>query len=91
MSVWWSVGLAGVALVMSWMLGNRQRSAFLLGVAAQLVWCVYAVASTQWGFLASAVTFAVMNFRNWRKWKQLDDEVERERTCSCVTASTRVG
>jgi hypothetical protein len=73
-SVWWSVGLAASAIVITWLLGNRWTPAWLLAVGLQLLWVAYALATRQWGFLASAAVFSVLNARNYRKWRQLDRE-----------------
>jgi hypothetical protein len=75
--VWWSVALAGGAVVISWLIGNRWTPAWLLSLGFQGLWAVYAVATQQWGFVASAVVFGTMNVRNYRKWRQLDREAAR--------------
>lgn len=85
MSVWWSVSLSAIAVVTSWLIGNRWTPAWLVGVAAQVVWVVYAVMTQQWGFIGSAVIFGVMNMRNYLKWKQLDrEEITHVHNSGCV-------
>lgn len=78
MSVWWSVALSAVALLTSWMIGNRWKFAWLLGVAQQVAWFTYAVTTDQWGFAVSAVAFGFMNARNYLRWAR-DEAVARER------------
>lgn len=78
MSVWWSVGLAIGAVWSAWLLGNRNRAGWSLGLVLQLGWIVYSVMSRQWGFLASAVVFTVVDARNYLKWKRLDNATPRD-------------
>lgn len=69
MSVWWSVALTATSLVTSLLIGNKLKIGWILGVAMQVLWLVYAVATRQWGFVASALAFGFMNTRNYLKWR----------------------
>lgn len=81
MSVWWSIALTTAAVCNAWLLGNRWTPAWLLSLASQGVWLIYAVVSEQWGFAVSAVVFGVLNVRNYRKWRQLDREETARSEC----------
>jgi hypothetical protein len=76
--VWWSVVLTVLALLTSWLIGNKQTLGWALAFASQGLWLTYAIVTVQWGFVASALAFAVMNWRNWRKWRR-EDRVARAR------------
>lgn len=73
MNPWWSIALTAGALVSCWLVGDRRRVGYLVAIALQAVWLAYAVATEQWAFIASATVFAVVNTRNYRKWKRLDE------------------
>jgi hypothetical protein len=73
-SVWWSVGLSAIAITNSWLIGNRWTPAWIIAALYQCLWATYAVATAQWGFVASAIIFGTMSVRNYRKWKRLDRE-----------------
>jgi hypothetical protein len=75
------------ALGTSWLIGNHRKIGWLLGVYMQLGWLIYAVMTAQWGFIASAIAFGFMNWRNYAKW-QHDDQVARERVAE-VTGAAR--
>lgn len=69
MSQWWSWGLAVTALAVYWAVGNRWRWAWLAGIAQEAGWIVYGLRSGQPGFAVTAVLFAAVYARNWRRWK----------------------
>lgn len=75
----WSYGLAALSVYVTVLLGERKTSAWLVGVAQQFLWITYALVTTQYGFIISAVIFTVINARNYVKWRQLDREEARAR------------
>lgn len=79
MNPWWSIALTVGALVSCWLIGDRRRVGYLVGNALQAGWLAYAVVTEQWAFVLSAVVFVVVNTRNYRKWKHLDDAEEAAR------------
>jgi len=69
MSALWSWLLASVGLLGLYLAGRRQRVGWAVGVAAQALWVVYAVATRQWGFIVSAVAYGWIYALNWRRWR----------------------
>lgn len=69
-SVWWSVGLSTLAICVTWLVGSKKSAGWLLATGVQALWITYAVATRQWGFLASAVVFGILNTRNYVKWRR---------------------
>lgn len=76
MSQWWSWSLAAIGVTGLYLAGNRRVLGWVIGFAVQGLWIVYAVATRQWGFIASAIAFGCVNARNWVRW-QRNTEPER--------------
>lgn len=72
----WSYALAAVGLTGLYLTGNMKRVGFLVGLGAQVLWIAYAIATRQWGFIATAVVYGGMYYRNWIRWKKTEEEVE---------------
>jgi hypothetical protein len=66
---WWSWLLTGIGITGLWMLGNRWRAGFLVGLFAQVLWIAYAITTDQPGFFVSAVVYGAVNIRNYHAWK----------------------
>lgn len=64
----WSVVLAAVGITGLFLAGSNNKLGWALGLAAQGLWVGYAVATEQWGFIASAVAYGVVYARNWLRW-----------------------
>lgn len=68
--MWWSwvltaAGLSGLILA-----GQRKAVGWALGVLTQVLWISYAVATSQWGFIVSALAYATVYARNWISWRR---------------------
>ena len=63
--------LAGaVEVVGLYLVGNKRKIAFLLGLLANLIWIGYVLAEGHtYGLLLVCVPAAVVNTRNWFKWR----------------------
>jgi hypothetical protein len=66
----WSYLLAALALFISWQIGRKKAWAWLVAAITQLLWVVYALVTKQYGFVASALAFFVMNWCNYVKWRR---------------------
>ena len=64
----WSYALAVVGIFGIWLAGRRNLWGWAVGCAAQGLWIVYALATEQYGFIASALAYAAVYGRNWRRW-----------------------
>lgn len=67
--VWWSVALTALG-GLGWLLVtlDRRIHGFLVGLAAQVAWVTYAVATAQWGFIGSAALFGAINALGLARW-----------------------
>lgn len=66
----WSYSLAAIGILGIYLAGRRNLWGWAIGVAAQALWIVYALATDQFGFIVSAVAYAVVYGRNWAKWSR---------------------
>ena len=65
----WSFALAAAGILGLWLAGKGDARGWLVGLAAQFLWVAYAVATGQWGFLASAAAYGwVYSLNVWRHY-----------------------
>lgn len=70
-----TVGVTGVALA------GRERTrgyGWMIGMAVQILWITYALATKQYGFILSALAFGVVNTINFRVWFREYSQKQRE-------------
>jgi hypothetical protein len=78
-SEWWSWLLTLVGVSGLWLAGRRSAWGWAVGLGAQGLWIAYALATSQEGFLASAVVYGsvyLKNFLAWRKTPSIPPETE---------------
>lgn len=69
MSQWWSWILTAVGVTGLFLAGSKNKAGWALGLGAQLLWISYAIATEQWGFIASAFAYGWVYTRNWLRWR----------------------
>jgi nicotinamide riboside transporter PnuC len=67
--VWWSVLLTVVGVTGLWIAGRRSAWGWVVGLAAQVLWIAYAIATRQWGFIGSALAYGFVYGRNAHRWR----------------------
>ena len=70
--IWWSILLTAVGVLGLWVAGRRSAWGWAIGIAAQALWIAYAVATRQWGFIASALAYGWVYSRNFWSWRLAD-------------------
>lgn len=70
MNQWWSWILTAVGVTGLFLAGSNRKAGWALGLGAQLLWVSYAVATEQWGFIASAFAYGGVYARNWLRWRR---------------------
>jgi hypothetical protein len=80
MSPWWSYTLATVGVTGLWLAGSGKPAGWMVGVGAQILWLAYAVATHQWGFIVTAVAYAIAYTRGAVKAR--DQQQQQEVTTS---------
>jgi hypothetical protein len=67
--VLWSYLLAVIGVTGLWLAGRQLAAGWAVGLGAQALWIAYAVATRQWGFIASAVAYGAVYGRNFLRWR----------------------
>lgn len=52
------------------MAGNKSKWGWIIGGSLQILWIIYAMATAQYGFIFSALAYAMVNIRNLIKWRK---------------------
>ena len=66
----WSITLAAIGILGIYISGKKNYWGWGIGLAAQVLWIVYAIVTQQWGFILSALAYGWVygkNFLSWRK------------------------
>lgn len=58
-----AIGITGLLLA-----GSKRKVGWAIGLAAQVPWIVYALATEQYGFIVSALAYGATYARNWWRW-----------------------
>ena len=69
MSVAWSIGLAAIGILGIYLAGRKNLWGWFIGFSAQVLWIIYALATHQWGFIASALAYGFIYGKNWLSWR----------------------
>lgn len=74
MDAWWSWLLTAVGVTGLFYAGRRRAVGWAIGLGAQVLWVAYAIATTQFGFLASAGIYGAVYGRNYVAWRRESKE-----------------
>lgn len=66
---WWSWTLAAIGVCGLWLTTRRDWRGYLVGLSVQALWVTYAVATGQFGFIASAIAYGAVNVIGIRRWR----------------------
>lgn len=69
----WSYLLTAVGIIGLILAGKKNKLGWAVGIFAQILWITYAIVTTQWGFIVSALVYGAVYARNWMLWRK--DEV----------------
>ncbi len=70
MSAYWSWLLTAVGVTGLYFAGRRRAFGWAIGLGAQVLWIAYALATRQWGFIASAVVYGLVYGKNFAAWRR---------------------
>jgi len=65
---WWSWLLTAIGVTGLYFAGSSRKLGWAIGLGAQVLWIAYAIATRQWGFIASAFAYGSVYTRNWLRW-----------------------
>jgi hypothetical protein len=68
--MYWSAALTVMFLASLVLIGKHNPWGWALGIADELLWAAYAVATRQWPFIISAVAYTAVCLRNLRAWRR---------------------
>lgn len=74
----WSWILTAVGVFGLWLAGRKSPWGWAVGMAAQVLWVSYALATVQYGFLVSAGAYFWVYLKNFRAWRGPVPEEEGE-------------
>lgn len=64
----WSFVLAAVGIAGIYLAGKKSKWGWALGLAAQVLWLIFAVATAQYGFILTAVSYGAVYGKNLWQW-----------------------
>lgn len=70
MDWWWSWLLTAVGVTGLYVAGRKSRWGWAIGLGAQGLWVAYALATKQYGFLASSLAYGAVYTRNLVAWSR---------------------
>jgi len=74
----WSLVLAAVGIAGLWIAGKKNAWGWLVGLAAQVLWIVYACVTVQYGFIISALAYGFVYGKNFITWRREKKEEHNE-------------
>lgn len=70
MNPYWSYILMAIGVFGLYLAGRKSQWGWAIGIAAQLLWMAYAVATQQWGFIVSALAYGWIYTKNFLAWRR---------------------
>ena len=64
----WSWVLTMFGLTGMWLAGRKVWWTWFVSLAGQVVWFIYALTTTQWGFILGSVAYTMVYARNAATW-----------------------
>jgi hypothetical protein len=64
----WSILLAAIGIIGLYISGSKNKLGWAIGFFAQALWAAFAVATHQYGFIASAFAYGYVYARNYYRW-----------------------
>ena len=66
----WSWVLAAIGVSGIYFVGRKTVWGWLILLFNEIIWIAYAVITTQYGFIVSAIAYAVVYIRSYLHWKE---------------------
>lgn len=68
------LALSAMGLAACWLLAEKRRSGWAVGLALNLAFTAYAAATAQWGLIVAELAYVVLNARGWHRWHTTPEE-----------------
>lgn len=72
--MWWSWALAAIGVTGLYLTTKKLAVGFAVGVGVQVLWVAYALVTSQYGFIASALAYGTVNALGLYRWTRTDRE-----------------
>lgn len=72
--MYWSYVLGALGIFGIFLTTKKLRQGFYIGLFAQVLWAIYAVATSQYGFLLTAAGYAAVNILGIHRWSQPEEK-----------------
>lgn len=66
----WSIVLAAVGILGLYLAGSKNLWGWVISLAAQVLWIIFALVTGQYGFILSAVAYGWVYARNYIRWRR---------------------
>lgn len=66
----WSIALSIIGITGIFIAGRKNMWGWFIGLSAQLLWIIFAIATAQYGFILSALAYGWVYGNNWLKWRR---------------------
>lgn len=73
----WSYVLMAVGVFGLYLAGRKSKWGWAVGIAAQVLWIAYAIATQQWGFIISAIAYGAVYIKNFVTWRREEAPVSQ--------------
>lgn len=70
MNPYWSYLLTAVGVLGLYLAGRKQKTGWLIGLAAQVLWLSYGLTTHQGGFVLSALIYGAVYSKNFLAWRR---------------------
>jgi xanthosine utilization system XapX-like protein len=70
----WSFILAAVGILGIYMAGKNSKWGWLIGLAAQVLWFIFAIVTKQYGFIVTALAYGWVYGTNFYKWHKREKQ-----------------
>lgn len=74
---YWSWILTAVGVTGLMLSGSHNKTGWLIGLGAQILWLAYALSTHQYGFIVSAFAYGFVYGRNFWKWRSEEREASQ--------------
>lgn len=65
----WSITLAAIGILGIYISGKKNYWGWGIGLAAQVLWIIFAIVTQQWGFILSALAYGWVYGKNFLSWR----------------------
>lgn len=65
----WSIALAAIGILGIYLAGNKSKFGWAVSFGAQALWLIFALVTTQYGFILSALAYGWVYGRNFLRWR----------------------